>query len=230
MKRNKPFDRTDNAWADLNPFIEAGGIVPEVRMHFNDVCANIRRQHNTSEGAFKRALFRVLQDRCNLSSFAEVAERFLFDGDAIPVDEVEEAPEIAAELRAANDDLSAAETKRELAIQRANAAAQRLRKIDALTEELPRLKSALAYLEGLPAIWKEDIENAERAIHDVVYAMPGYTGIGHPDAFIVEKQRFIEAAKAAIASHPARLAKAREKIDGVRSEIAELKGKKSKKA
>lgn len=219
----------NDPWYRLTEFIEARGVTTAGRMRFNEACRETRADHQTNAGAFRRALFTVLKDRCNLSSFAEVAERFNFTEDEIPVDDLREAPEIVGEVEAAGKELAEANRKMSAAMAKREAAERRLERIEELRSELPRLRESLKYIETMPEHLQAMIDGAERAIHDAVYSLPKYAQVGDSCAFVVARQAQIEAARAALTAHPARLETAKAMVDGVQAEIKRLLGKGGKK-
>lgn len=217
------------AWADLEPFVVAGGIkTPDDRQRFTFALERLRHAHGAASApVFKRALFTVLRKACGLESFAQVGERFGFDPDAVPSDALADAPAIQAEVEAASAEATAAMNKLEAARQKEAAAQARLERMDALRSELPRLKAALSFYEiEVPARLQAIIDEGERQIRESLYSLPIYGGIGRPIGLLLEVQKDIDTAKAALAAHPERIEIAHSKIAEVKRQIAELrKGK-----
>jgi exonuclease VII small subunit len=198
-------------------------------MRFNEACRVTQAEHQTTNGAFRRALFTVLKDRCKLASFAEVADRFGFSEDEVPVDDITQAPEIVSELEAASAELEASQQKLAAAMAKREAAERRLERIEELRSDLPRLRESLAFVKSMPERLQAVIDGGEHAIREHVYSLPQYSVIGDSVSFLLARQQQIEAARAALAAHPARLEAAQAVLDGVQDEIKRLLGKGGKK-
>jgi hypothetical protein len=216
----------DNPWSLLAEFIKAGKTTPQTQMRFDAACATLRRQ--LGGNGFKRSLFRTLQKECGLASFADVGEQFGFSADEIPVDELADTPDITSEIEEAGREYQAAMSKLEAARRRQDEAEARIARIEELKESLPHLKDSLSYLEAMPERINAEIDRLERSVSEHVYGMPKYNQVGDSTDFVLNRQQRIEAAKAALAAHPARIKFAQEKLENVRAEIQRLKQEKKK--